>query len=172
MKWIFKSTQINLLNIDAADISSITFSARVLKGLINGWVFIFSSSETPYFHPLLVWKRKKKNNCKPQWSKMRTILMSESKFRCLLSHQTANPLQELLSATGRVLWACRNKTHLRQKGCHLWAVGLTTPVLSLTYTGPFQWTHALRQPWLSQNTINILSQFSTDTKVRNTEKNM
>lgn len=60
LNWIFKSTQINLLHIDAAEISSITFSAKVLKGLINGWVFIFSSSETPYFHPLLVWKREKK----------------------------------------------------------------------------------------------------------------
>lgn len=36
---------------------SITFSVKVLKGLINGWVFVFSSSETPYFHPLLVWKK-------------------------------------------------------------------------------------------------------------------
>lgn len=70
LKLIFKSTQINLLHIDAAEISSITFSAKVLKGLINGWVFIFSSSETPYFHPLLVWKRKKKNK-KP--TEMRTM---------------------------------------------------------------------------------------------------
>lgn len=98
LKWIFKNIQVNLLHIDAAEIFSITFSAKVLKGLINGWVFIFSSSETPYFHPLLVWKIKKTTE---NPTEMRTTLMSESKLSSFLfSHQTANPFQELLSATG------------------------------------------------------------------------
>ena len=35
----------------------ITFSLSVLKGLIKGCVFIFSSSKTAYFHPLLLCKQ-------------------------------------------------------------------------------------------------------------------
>lgn len=32
-------------------IQFLTFSVNVLKGLISGWVFTFSSREIPYFHP-------------------------------------------------------------------------------------------------------------------------